>query len=87
MTLGESHILVENHVYIVYITIHAAELPVLTVALMVCKHAMESAAAGEETALLAPENGKKQHVYRTTTLQATHLDVPRSHAPWIIFEP
>ena len=59
MTLGESHILVENHVYIVYITIHAAELPVLTVALMVCKHAMESAAAGEETALLAPENGKK----------------------------
>ena len=48
---------------------------------------MESAAAGEETALLAPENGKKQHVYRTTTLQATHLDEPRSHAPWIIFEP
>ena len=74
MTLGESHILVENHVYIVYITIHAAELPVLTVALMVCKHAMESAAAGEETALLAPENGKK------TTCVPNHDFT--SYTPW-----
>ena len=58
ISIGESHIFSKKRCGTHH---HPAELPVLTLALMACRHATESAAI-KETALFATENSKKTSV-------------------------